>query len=100
MSSGICGMNIESMINIRPSTPRTTADEFVSDIVLTATTFIGTLLTIALIVSGLLIVFGGADENMATKGRSGVKYALIGYVIVLCSYAIIRLVQYIAQTGT
>lgn len=93
---GECGMDIYNMLGIRQSNPDTTPDEFVQDIVLTATTFIGTVLTFALVVSALMIIFGGADENRASQGRRGIKYALIGYVLVLCSYLIIRLVQYIA----
>lgn len=51
-------MDIEDMLNIRRSTPNTTPTEFVQDMVLTVTFFIGTVLTIALIVSGLMIIFG------------------------------------------
>ncbi|USN56431.1 MAG: hypothetical protein H6766_05235 [Candidatus Peribacteria bacterium] len=45
------------MLGIRRGNPNTTPDEFVQDIVLTATTFIGTILTFALIVSALMIIF-------------------------------------------
>ncbi len=84
------------MLGIRQSTPDTTPTEFVQDIILTATSFIGTILTLALIVSALMFIFAGANENMATKGRDGMKYAIIGFVIVLSSYAIIRVIQYVA----
>lgn len=93
---GECGMNTYDMLGIRQSNRSTTPDEFVQDIVLTATTFIGTVLTFALIVSALMIIFGWANENTASKWRKGIQYALIGYALVLCSYLIIRLVQYIA----
>lgn len=96
LSNGICSLHVYDMLGIRRGNPNTTPDEFVQDIVLTATTFIGTILTFALIVSALMIIFWGANENTAQRGRQGIKYALIGYVLVLCSYLIIRLVQYIA----
>jgi hypothetical protein len=95
--NGTCTFNYENSLGIRQSNPNTTPTELVQDVVLTATTFIGTILTVALIVSGLMLVFGGANENTASKGRSGIKYALIGYVVVLVSYAIVRLVQFMVS---
>jgi hypothetical protein len=95
--NGTCKFNTYNALGIRQSDPNTSPTEFVQDIVLAATSFIGTILVVALIVSALMIIFGGADENMATKGRTGIKYALIGFVVVTASYAIIRLIQYIVS---
>ncbi len=58
MANGVCHASFEMISGIRWSSPKTSPTTFLQDVVLTATTFIGTVLTIALIVSGLMIIFG------------------------------------------
>jgi hypothetical protein len=58
------------------------------------TFFIGTIVFISLLASGLMLIFAGADEKLAERGKSGIKYSAIGLVLVVSSYAIIRFIQY------
>ena len=73
---------------------------YVQDIVLAATTFIGTVVTVALILSGLLYVFSSVDSSLKNKAKDGMKYSLIGMVVVMLSLVIIRLVQFLARGGS
>lgn len=73
---------------------------FLQDIILAATTFIGTVVTVALILSGLLYIFSTVDSGMKTKAQKGIKYSLIGMVVVMLALVIIRLVQFLARGGS
>jgi hypothetical protein len=93
-----CGFNIYEFLGIRESISDNDSPElFVQDILLSATFFIGTVVTIALIVSGLMFIFAGASGKDPTTAKAGIKNSLIGLLIVVCSYSIIRVVQYIAK---
>lgn len=73
---------------------------FIQDIVLGATTFIGTVVTVALIFSGFLYIFSTVDSSLKAEAKNGIKYSLIGMVIVMLSLIIIRLVQFLARGGS
>ena len=99
--NGQCKYNIYDTLDIRKSV-RTTGDPtsvglFLQDIVLSATFFIGTIVTLALIVSGLMYIFAGATGKDPSLAKKGISWSLIGLLIVSSSYLIIRLVQYIAK---
>ena len=79
---------------------RTSVMRFIQDIVLGATTFIGTVVTVALIFSGFLYIFSTVDSSLKAKAKNGIKYSLIGMVIVMLSLIIIRLVQFLARGGS
>lgn len=79
---------------------RTSVMNYIQDIVLAATTFIGTVVTVALILSGLLYVFSSVDSSLQSKAKSGIKYSLVGMVVVMLSLVIIRLVQFLARGGS
>ncbi|MCX6822720.1 MAG: hypothetical protein NTX91_01830 [candidate division SR1 bacterium] len=101
LTNGQCKFNIYDTLGIRKSV-RATGDPtsvgiFVQDIVLSATFFIGTVVTLALIVSGLMYIFAAASGKDPQNAKKGISGALIGLVIVACSYFIIRLVQYLAK---
>lgn len=96
--NGQCGFNIYQFLGIRKSIAENNSPElFVQDILLSATFFIGTIVTVALIISGLMFIFAGATGKDPTTAKSGIKNSLIGLLIVICSYSIIRVVQYIAK---
>lgn len=97
LTNGNCSFNFEKVIGIRPQDQSTSVGTFVTDIVLSATFFIGTVVTVALIYSWLLYVFAGNDEKLANKGKQGAIAAITGLIIVAFSYVIIRVVQYIAK---
>lgn len=96
--NGQCGFNIYEFLGIRKSIADNSSPElFVQDILLSATFFIGTIVTIAIIVSGLMFVFAGATGKDPTKAKAWLKNSFIGLLLVVCSYSIIRVVQYIAK---
>ncbi|MDD3262302.1 MAG: hypothetical protein PHR61_00480 [Candidatus Absconditabacteria bacterium] len=96
--NGQCKFNIYQFLGIRTSIADASSPElFVQDILLSATFFIGTIVTIALVVSGLMFIFAGATGKDPTKAKAGIKNSFIGLLIVVSSYSIIRVVQYIAK---
>ncbi len=99
--NGQCKLNIYDTLGIRssvrnPNDP-TSVWLFVQDIVLSATFFIGTIVTIALIVSGLMFIFAGINGKDPTTAKKWITWSLIGLIVVACSYFIIRLIQYLAK---
>jgi hypothetical protein len=98
--NGICRMDVYNMLGIRQGDPdpksRTSVLTFVQDAVLGATFFIGTVVVLAFVVSGVMFVFA-KDSGLKTKARQGIIYAIVGMVLVTASYMIIRLVQYVAH---
>lgn len=99
--NGQCKLNIYDTLGIRKSVrdkdDPTSVGLFVQDIVLSATFFIGTLVTVALIVSGLMFIFAASSGKDPANAKKGIMGSLIGLLIVVSSYVIIRLVQYIAK---
>jgi hypothetical protein len=99
--NGQCKLSIYDTLGIRKSVGNesdpTSVGLFVQDIVLSATMFIGTLVTIALIVSGLMYIFAASSGKSPDNAKKGIVNSLIGLLIVVSSYVIIRLVQYIAK---
>ena len=61
---GACSLSIYKLLGIRTSDQNASIDGFVQDIVLASTFFIGTVVTVGLIVSGLLMVFSGANAAL------------------------------------
>lgn len=99
--NGQCKFNIYDALGIRESV-RTKWDPtdpgiFVQDIILAATSFIWTVVVIAIIVSGLMRIFAWASGKDPSKAKEWLINSLIGLLIVVSSYLIIRLVQYIAK---
>ena len=68
---------------------------FLTDLVSWATFFIGAIVSIALIYSALLLIFGWWDEKQIARGKDGIKYSLIGLILVIFSYTIVRIIQYV-----
>ncbi len=96
LANGQCTFNIYKAVGIRQDQPDTTPALFVQDIFLSATFFIGTVVAVALIYSGIMYIMA-KDDGGAKKAKDGIKYSLIGMALVMLSYTIIRLVQYIAK---
>ncbi|MFA5747778.1 MAG: hypothetical protein WC872_01560 [Candidatus Absconditabacterales bacterium] len=96
--NGQCKFQINKFLGIKNETDGdSSVGLFVQDIVLSATFFIGTIVTVAIIVSGLLFIFAAASGKDPSSAKKGLINSLIGLLIVICSYVIIRLVQYIAK---
>ena len=100
LQNGTCSLNIYETLNIRTDSQANNAQTFVQDIFLWATFFIGTLAAIGFIVSGMMMVFWWASETMYEKWKKWFKYTTIGLLLVVFSYSVIRLIEYIAQWRT
>ncbi len=97
-----CGMDIDTLINLKSkgSSERTSVLTVVQDAILAATFFIGTVVTIAFLYCGWLFIMSGADDSSKrSNAQKGMINAAIGMVLVMASYAIIRLVQFLASGG-
>ena len=99
LANGQCKLNIYKTLGIRQNMTEspTSVGLFVQDIVLSATFFIGTLVTVALIVSGLMFIFAASSGKDPANAKKWIIWSLLGLLIVVSSYIIIRLVQYIAK---
>ena len=73
---------------------------FIQDIILALTTFIGTFVTLGLIASGITYLMSPIDSGNRGKAMKGIKYSLIGLVVVMASLVIIRLIQFLAKGGS
>ncbi len=96
LANGQCTFNIYKTVGIREQNQEPDAKAFIEDIFLSATFFIGTVVGVGLIYSGLMYILA-KDDGAAGKAKNGIKWSLIGLALVMFSYTIIRLVQYIAQ---
>lgn len=102
LKNGQCGFSIYRFLGIRKSVEGAgkepaSAGLFVQDIVLAATFFIGTIVSLGIVFSGLSYIFAAASGQEPTKAAAGLKNSFIGLLLVIFSYAIIRLVQYLAK---
>jgi len=99
---GGCSLDVYKTLWIRQNSKketRTSVLSFFQDIIGASTFFIGTILTIAFVISGFRYVLAGASGNDPQNAKNGMKYSIIGFVLVMSAYAIIRFVQYLASTG-
>lgn len=60
--------------------------------------FVGTVAVILIVYAGIQFVTSGGDQKKVAQARQIITYALIGLVLVLCSFAIIAIIAY--TTGT
>lgn len=100
MIDGTCTFSIYDATKIkkdRAPWEKTSVMNYLQDIILAATTFIWTVVTLALIVSGLMYIFSTVNSSMKAKAKSGIMYSLIGMVIVFLALIIIRLVQFLVK---
>lgn len=97
LTNGTCRLDIYQTLGIREDSPENSTQIFVQDAILGATFFIGTVATIGMIIAGMMTVFAWADEGMYAKGKKGFLYSIIGLLLSIFSYTLIRFIQYIAQ---
>ena len=91
-----CSLNVYKVMWIRKSNEKPTVLWFFQDIVLAATTFVWTVVVIALIVSGLIFAFGSITWKDTKKAKTIMIDCLVWLLLVMWSYTIIRLIQFIA----
>lgn len=93
-----CSRNINKTLGIRSSDTTPNPTLLLQDVVLGATSFVGTIIMVALVYLGFKAVLQWADDSDALwdiKGKA--KNLIIWFLLVIGSYTIIRLVQYIAR---
>ena len=93
-----CKFDIYQTLWIRQSMPAETRSSpwiFIQDIILSATFFVGTLITWVLIISWLLFVFAWINGNLAAKAKKWITWSLIWLLFVVWSYAFVRLIQFL-----
>jgi hypothetical protein len=95
--NGTCRRNINKTLGIRNSDTTPNPTVLLQDIILTATSFVGTLIVIALLVTGAKYIRWWYDESSAGDLKKSIKNLLIWLFLVIWSYTIIRLIQYIAR---
>lgn len=66
------------------------AREFIVNVVNFALGFLGLIALIIIIYGGFMYVTAAGNEEQAGKGKKSITYALIGIIIILASYAIVR----------
>ena len=71
--------------------------EIISNLLQNVYVLAGILLFILLIVGGLSFIMGAGEDNpeKAKKGKQAITAALIGFMIIFCSYWIIKIIEII-----
>jgi len=71
--------------------------EIISNLLQNVYVLAGILLFILLIVGGLSFIMGAGEDNpeKAKKGKQAITAALIGFVVIFCSYWIIKIIEII-----
>lgn len=97
MKTGQCEMHVYETLGIKDGASNTTFDVFVADAVQWLTFFIWTVVTIGLVVSSLMLIMAGYDEKMQEKWKKWFKYSIYWLLLVIFSYTIIRVIQFLAK---
>ncbi len=97
LAIGTCTRNINKTLGIRQSNTVTTPTMLVADVVLAATGFVGTLLTVALLVMGGKYVMWWFDESTTGDLKNNIKKLLIWLLMVIGSYTVIKIIQFVAR---
>ena len=91
-----CGMNIYKILWIQQWNQNPTVLWLFQDIVLAATTFVWTVIVIVLIVSGLIFAFWSITWKDTKRAKTIVIDCFVWLLLVMWSYTIIRLIQFLA----
>lgn len=99
--NGQCSYNIYKTLWIRKSDQNPSVSTFVQDIVLGITMFLGTAITIILIISGILYILAAIlwKSNLADMAKKWIFNSILWLLLVTWSYAIVRLIQFVATAG-
>ncbi|MDZ4244908.1 MAG: PKD domain-containing protein [Candidatus Gracilibacteria bacterium] len=73
--------------------------EFVLNVINFALGFLGLIAVVAIIYGGFIYLTAGGDDSKTEKGKNSVVFAVIGIILVLASYAIVRTVICFAPVG-
>jgi len=90
-------LQYEKIIWVDEEQPRYSAESIVQDSIFAAAYIVGTALTLVLIISWLWYIFAARDWKDTSKYSKWIKNAVIWSLFVRWAYAIVRLIQYVAQ---
>jgi hypothetical protein len=97
-----CSYNIYKTVWIRKSNQNPTVSSFVQDVILWATTFMGTVITVVLIISWILYILAAIlwKSNLADMAKKWIFNSILWLLLVSWSYALVRLIQFVATGGS
>ena len=64
-----------------------------TNVINTVLTFLGIIAVLVIVIAGIRLIVGGADEQQREKARNAVLYAVIGLILVLLAGAIVKFVN-------
>jgi len=70
----------------------TDVHDALTSVIQTVLTFLGIIAVLVIVVAGIRLIIGGADEQQREKARNAVLYAVIGLILVLLAGAIVNFV--------
>ena len=93
-----CSYNIYKTLGIRKSDQNPKVSTFVQDIILWVTMFIWTVISLILIISWVLYILASVQwsSSKADMAKKWIFNSLLALILVSWSYAVVRLVQFIA----
>lgn len=93
-----CSYNIYKTLGIRKSDQNPQVKTFVQDIVLAVTMFLGTVIALILITSWILYILAAIlwKSSLADMAKKGIINSILWLVLVTGSYALVRLIQFVA----
>lgn len=94
---GECTWNVNKTLWLPDNKWMTNPTQIMSDLVLGVTGFVGTAMVIALVVMGIKYVAWGMNESSTWDLKWNIKKLLIWLLLIVGSFTIIRIVQYIAR---
>jgi hypothetical protein len=69
--------------------------ETITDILFAVFTFLGVIAVLVIVIAGILMIIGGADDGQREKAKNMILYAVIGLIVVTLAGAF---VQWVATT--
>jgi hypothetical protein len=97
LKNGTCHRNINQTLGIRSSSTEPNPTVVLQDIILGATSFVGTMMVIALIVMGIKYIKWWFDEGSTGDLKNNIRKLIIWLLLVIGSYTVIRVIQYVAR---
>lgn len=92
-----CSMNLYELLWIRRKDTSPTVMSLIQDVILAATTFVWTLMVIALVVSGLLFAIASISWKDTQRAKKIIIDCFVWLLLVMWSYTIVRLIQFLAM---
>ncbi len=65
----------------------------ITDVIFGILTFLGIIAVLIIVIAGIRLIIGGADEGQREKARNSILYAIIGLIVILLAGAIVQWVE-------